>query len=163
MKQQAEAPEGSSALPVDPPAAEGEAALVDGEATDATTPVDFVTESVDYSPVLIGRLIGVGGETIRTLEVRTRARETDARQRRTDGMRLGEKMVRCSSYLVSAAGTVGVDDAYGWLAQAQSGTRIKIDHEAKKLSIAGPAASVAQTLQQVNEMLAAPEMGALLP
>jgi hypothetical protein len=50
-----------------------------------------------------------------------------------------------------------------WLAQAQSGTRIKIDHEAKKLSIAGPAASVAQTLQQVNEMLAAPEMGALLP
>ena len=91
-------------MPVDPPAAEGEAALVDGEATDATTPVDFVTESVDYSPVLIGRLIGVGGETIRTLEVRTRARETDARQRRTDGMRLGEKMVRCSSYLVSAAG-----------------------------------------------------------
>jgi hypothetical protein len=49
-----------------------------------------------------------------------------------------------------------------WLAlQAQSGTRIQIDHETKKVSIAGSAASVAHTLQQVNEMLAAPESGAL--
>jgi hypothetical protein len=116
VKQQAEAPEGSSALPVDPPAAEGEPAPVDGEATDAATPVDFVTELVDCPPGMVGRLIGKGGETIRTLEVRTRT------GRRTQGMRLREKMVRRGAIDGPPQGTVGVDDTHG-LASAAGAKR----------------------------------------